>query len=371
MNNKWYHPYIIWSGVWFFIFFVILLIALAQYKFYMVGSGSGSELASFIRTIIDKYNLQIPFREDAAIGYASTILTYLLLLIGFGAICLITALFQNHFQLAHEQQHESEIEARDLRIQMLESNLSTLDLKLKILDQDYEKAVASAHKARKTIDRLEAKLVLESYKNEELLGKLRKAHLKQDEALELVRSIEEDRTRIATDKRNLKANLEEEERLYVDPDRHVVKHLRLNSSWLNSMYKNILFSRRALKNLAEIQNVPEIFPALPEALAIINSITLESLMERDQIPPKNIVSYNTQQLNNFKGPLWEYRFSSDGRIFFGLSRNRIWNIDTILLKRRLPDKIQKYDKYLADTLGKDNDDLMGAQAETPNDRHPS
>ena len=360
MNNKWYHPYIIWSGVWFFVFFVIVLIALAQYKFYMVGSGSGSEVASFIKTVIDKYNLQIPFREDAAVGYASTILTYLLLLIGFGAICLITALFQNHFQLAHEHQHESEIEARDLRIQMLESNLITLDLKLEMLDQDYEKAVAAAHKSRKTIDRMEAKLVLESYKNEELLEKLQKAHLKQDAALELVRSIEEDRTRIVTDKRNLKANLEEEERLYVDPDRPAVKHLKLNSSWLNSMYKNILFSRRALKNLAEVQNVPEIFPALPEALAIINSITLESLMERDQIPPKNIVSYNTQQLNNFNGPLWQYRFSSDGRIFFGLSRNRIWNVDMILLKRRLPDKIQKYDKYLADALGKDNDDLMGA-----------
>ncbi len=371
MNNKWYHPYIIWSGVWFFIFFVIMLIAIVQYKFYMVGSGSGGELASFIKTIIDKYNLQIPFREDAAVGYTITILTYLLVLIGFGAICLITALFQNHFQLAHEQQHESEIEARDLRIQMLESNLKTLDLKLEILDQDYEKAVASAHKARKTIDRLEAKLVQESYKNEELLGKLQKAHLKQDEALELVRSIEVDRTRIAADKRNLKANLEKEERLYVDPGRHVAKNLRLNSSWLNSMYRNILFSRRALKNLAEIQNMPEIFPALPEALASINSIGLEALMGKDQIPPKNIVSYNTQQLSNFRGPLWEYRFSSDGRIFFGLSRNRIWNVDTILLKRRLPDKIQKYDKYLAETLGKDNDELMGAQAETPNDRHAS
>ena len=371
MNNKWYHPYIIWSGVWFFIFFVILLIALAQYRFYMVGSGSGSELASFIKTIIDKYNLQIPFREDAALGYTITILTYLLVLIGFGAICLITALFQNHFQLAHEQQHESEIETLDLRIQMLESNLNTLDLKLEVLDQDYEKAVASAHKARKTIDRLEAKLVQESYKNEELVGKLQKAHLKQDEALELVRSIEEDRKRIVTDKIYLKANLEEEERLHIGPDRHVVKHLRLNSSWLNSMYKNILFSRRALKNLAEIQNVPEIFPALPDALTSINNTSLEALMEKDQIPPKNIVRYNTHHLNNFKGLLWQYRFSSDGRIFFGLSKNRIWNVDMILLKRRLPDKIQKYDKYLADTLGKDNDDLMSAQAEPLNAGHPS
>jgi hypothetical protein len=137
------------------------------------------------------------------------------------------------------------------------------------------------------------------------------------------------------------------------------------------MYKNILFSRRALKNLAEIQNVPEIFPALPDALTSINNTSLEALMEKDQIPPKNIVRYNTHHLNNFKGLLWQYRFSSDGRIFFGLSKNRIWNVDMILLKRRLPDKIQKYDKYLADTLGKDNDDLMSAQAEPLNAGHPS
>jgi cell division protein FtsB len=324
----------------------------------MIANGSGSELTSFLKAIILKYNLQIPFREEAAVGYAFTILTYILVLIGFGAICLITALFQNHFRLAQKQQYESEIEARDLRIQMLESNLKTLDLKLEILDQDYERAVASANKARKTIDKLEAKLVVKSYNNEELLEKLEKAHLKQGEAEGLVRSIEEDRKRIAADRRSLKVNLEEEERLYVDLDRYAVKHPRLNSFWLNSLYKNIFFSRKALKNLAELQNIPQVFPSLPEALSSINSTILDSIMKKDKIPPKSITSYNTQQLNNVKGPLWEYRFSRDGRIFFGLSKKKTWNIDMIVLKRHLPDTIQKYDKYLADTLGKDNDDLI-------------
>ena len=69
----------------------------------------------------------------------------------------------------------------------------------------------------------------------------------------------------------------------------------------------------------------------------------------------------TQPLAHHHGDFWEYRFSTDGRIFFGLSRSRTWNIDTILLKRKFTQNRYKYEKYLEQTLGKDNDDLISAK----------
>jgi len=57
--------------------------------------------------------------------------------------------------------------------------------------------------------------------------------------------------------------------------------------------------------------------------------------------------------------LWEYRFSKDGRIFFGMSQSRTWNIDTVLLKRRFSHNRYKYERFLENTLGKDNHDLTG------------
>jgi hypothetical protein len=63
-------------------------------------------------------------------------------------------------------------------------------------------------------------------------------------------------------------------------------------------------------------------------------------------------------LADHRGDFWEYRFSKDGRIFFGLSKSRTWNIDTVLLKRRFTENRHKYESYLEQTLGKDNDDLQ-------------
>jgi hypothetical protein len=70
-----------------------------------------------------------------------------------------------------------------------------------------------------------------------------------------------------------------------------------------------------------------------------------------------VVRY-TQSLAHHPGDLWEYRFSKDGRLFFGRSRSKIWNIDTILLKRKFTLNRYKYEKHLEQTLGKDNNDLI-------------
>jgi hypothetical protein len=40
-----------------------------------------------------------------------------------------------------------------------------------------------------------------------------------------------------------------------------------------------------------------------------------------------------------------------------MSKTRVWNIDTILLKGRLFDNEQKHEKFLADNIGRDNHDL--------------
>ena len=71
---------------------------------------------------------------------AFTLLSYIMVLVGFAAICAITARFQSHFQEVQEQQYESELETRELRIQVLESNMKSADLRLELLDRRYEKA---------------------------------------------------------------------------------------------------------------------------------------------------------------------------------------------------------------------------------------
>ncbi len=66
----------------------------------------------------------------------------------------------------------------------------------------------------------------------------------------------------------------------------------------------------------------------------------------------------SQPLAHHRGDFWEYRFSKDGRLFFGLSKSKTWNIDTILLKRKFTLNRYKYEKHLEQTLGKDNNDLI-------------
>ncbi len=296
-------------------------------------------------------------------SYFVTLLSYLLFVVGFGAICLISAIYQNHFRRAQEEQFATEIEARNLRIQVLESSREALDLKLKLLDQEHGRALTASQEAQENIRDLEEKLQSEADRNEELQAELQKALQEENQALNLLRSLDLDRQRIAAERMDIASRLAAAEKP-PEEDRYRLKirkakgRLRLKSLWLASLYKNLSFSHRALQNLMEIQEVPDVFPSLPDALAHLNNTTLEALLSGENLPPKTVARFSTQELEHFQGPFWEYRFSADGRIFFGLSQSRTWNIDTILLKRRFPDKKEKYDRYLAGTLGKDNQDLQ-------------
>ena len=309
---------------------------------------------SLRETIWDKNYFQKAWPGESFLGF--TIIGYFLVVVGFAAICSITAKFQSHFQSALEEQHNAELETRDLRIQILESNLKTLDLRLDLLNQEHEKALSSSNKAKKAIDRLVQKLQSESTKNEELENKLGKAQVEHDSALQAIKSINADIEIVAAEKRQLET-MRQAEKLESDHYQHYSRRPK-EYLWLNLVYKNLLFSRRALQNIIELQNVHDVFPSLPDALAVINQSTVESLLAGKGIPSRSVARY-TQPVDHVTGSLWEYRFSKDGRIFFGMSQSRTWNIDTVLLKRRFSHNRHKYKKILENTLGKDNHDLTG------------
>ncbi len=299
-------------------------------------------------------------------SYVVNLLSYLLFVVGFGAICLISAIYQNYFRRAQEEQFETEIEARNLRIQVLESGRDALDLRLKLLDQEHARALIASQEAQENIRDLEEKLQSEAERNEELQAELQKALVDEHRASTMLSSLEQDRQRITAERTDITSRLAAaekpaEEDRYRQKIRKAKARLRLKSYWLAYLYKNLSFSPRALQNLMEVQEVPDVFPSLPDALAHLNSTSLEALRSGESLPPKTVARYATQELEHFQGLFWEYRFSADGRIFFGLSRSRVWNIDTILLKRRFPDKKEKYDRYLAGLLGKDNQDLLPEQ----------
>ncbi|MFZ5452251.1 MAG: hypothetical protein ACOZF2_10355 [Thermodesulfobacteriota bacterium] len=318
-------------------------------------------------TFQDNFGPQRQLFQDwqaaAKAGNIFSTLSYLLFMVGFGAICLISAIYQNYFRRAQEEQFEAEIEVRNLRIQVLEQSRDALDLKLRLLDQDHERALMSVQEAQENIRDLEERLQSEAERNEELQAELRLALRQEKQAQILLRALEQDRRKLAAEKMDIAfllaaAETPQEEERYRRKLKKVRGRLRLNPIWLTSLYPDLSFSPRALQNIGEIQGVTEIFPSLPDALAQINGLSLEGLLSGEKLPPKSLARFNTQELEFFQGPFWEYRFSADGRIFFGISKSRTWNIDTILLKRRFPDKKEKYDRFLATTLGKDNQDLL-------------
>ncbi len=284
-----------------------------------------------------------------------TLIGYFLVLVGFAAICSITAKFQSHFQSALEEQHRSELETRDLRIQVLESNLKTLDLNMRILDQEHDKALSASYKSQRAIDRLVKRLQSESTKNEELEKKLQKAQLEHQNVLQAIRAINEDKELLSAEKRELETLRQAQQSGY--PVQYKPLARPKEYLWLHLVYKNLAFSKRALHNIIENQYAHDIFPSLPDALSAINSLDATSFINGGGgIPSRSVLRY-LQPLSHFKGFLWEYRFSSDGRLFFGMSKSRTWNIDTILLKRHYSHNRHKYEKYLENTLGKDNNDL--------------
>lgn len=284
---------------------------------------------------------------------AFSLLSYILLLVGFAAICAITAKFQSHFQKIQQQQFESELETRELRIQVLESNMKSANLRLQLLDRSHENALTKLTEADNTIAGLERVIRDESNKNEELQETLKNAETVKAEAMAAIAAIEEDRGRIAAELRELESLREVEEMNC--PSTSIPRRSK-EFLWLNLVYKNLHFSRRALQNIIDLKYSHDIMPSLPDALATLNHSSVEALQAGEAMPSRSVVKY-TQTLAHHHGNLWEYRFSADGRIFFGHSKSRTWNIDTILLKRNFTQNRYKYEKYLEQTLGKDNDDL--------------
>ena len=288
--------------------------------------------------------------------FAFTLLSYIMVLVGFAGICAITARFQSHFQKVQEDRYESELETRGLRIQVLESNIRSADLQMELLDRRHEKAKATLNEAKTTISELAMAIEYEANINEELRETLKTAAADRDEAVATMQAIEQDREKIDKELKELEVLREVEEMNRPEASKEKSRRPK-EFLWLNMVYKNLYFSRRALQNIIDLQNSSDIFPSLPDALATLNNSSVGALANGGGLPSRSMVKY-TQPLAYHQGDFWEYRFSKDGRIFFGLSKSKTWNIDTILLKRKFTENRYKYEKILEQTLGKDNNDLI-------------
>ena len=198
-----------------------------------------------------------------------------MVLVGFAGICAISARFQSHFQEVQEKQYEAELETRELRIQVLESNIKSADLRLELLDRSQEKAQTRLNEAKGTIAGMESAIQYESSRNEELQDNLRKAEAERDEALATMQAIEQDREKIAKELKELEVLKEVEEMNHPEASKEKARRPK-EFLWLNMVYKNLHFSRRALQNIIDLQNSPDIFPSLPDALATLNNSSVES-----------------------------------------------------------------------------------------------
>ena len=318
-------------------------------RLYLIDRGS----SSFKETLGRAYGKILTPSESV---FAFTLLSYMMVLVGFAGICAISARFQSHFQQVQEKQYETELETRELRIQVLESNIKAADLRLELLDRRYEQAQAVMNATKSAIAGLEQTIQYESSRNEELGDSLRQAEAERDEALTTMQAIDQDRGKIAQELKELEVLKEVEEMNRPESAKESARRPK-EFLWLNMVYKNLHFSRRALQNIIDLQNSSDVFPALPDALAALNGSSVESLAGGGALPSRSVVRYS-QPLAHHRGDFWEYRFSKDGRLFFGLSRSKTWNIDTILLKRKFTLNRYKYEKHLEQTLGKDNNDLV-------------
>ena len=185
---------------------------------------------------------------------------------------------------------------------------------------------------------------------------LAQAETERDEAVALMQAIDQDREKIAQELKELEVLKEVEEMNHPELSREKARRPK-EFLWINMVYRNLYFSKRALQNIIDLQNSPDIFPSLPDALAALNGSSVEALANGGALPSRSVARY-TQPLAHHRGDLWEYRFSQDGRLFFGRSRSKTWSIDTILLKRKFTLNRYKYEKHLEQTLGKDNNDLI-------------
>ena len=101
--------------------------------------------------------------------------------------------------------------------------------------------------------------------------------------MELIQSIELDRERITKELKELEVLKEVEEMNSPEAPKEVARRPK-EFLWLNLVYKNLYFSRRALQNIIELQYSHDIFPSLPDALAALNNCSVESLLERRRHP---------------------------------------------------------------------------------------
>ena len=310
------------------------------------------ESYSFQETLGQAYGKILTPSESV---FAFTLLSSIMGLVGFAGICAISARFQSHFQQVQEKQYETELETRELRIQVLESNIKSADLRLELLDRRYEQAQAVLSGAKGTIAGLEMAIQYETSRNEELRQSLVQAETERDEAIATLQAIDQDREKIAHELKELEVLKEVEEMNRPEASKENARRPK-EFLWLNMVYKNLYFSRRAWQNIIDLQNSPDVFPSLPDALAALNGSSIESLANGGALPARSVARYS-QPLAHHRGDFWEYRFSKDGRLFFGLSKSKTWNIDTILLKRKFTLNRYKYEKHLEQTLGKDNNDL--------------
>ncbi|MGB8872545.1 MAG: hypothetical protein WCB64_06240 [Desulfobaccales bacterium] len=346
-------------------------------KFYFLSQDPAAQ-PSLTGPYTDAQALLVPQEESAALGrlylvnkepqglgrllpphnVVSTLslLSYFMVLVGFAAICAITARYQRQSEELREDWYASELEAREVRIQNLETKIRAADLRLELLDLSQEAVQAELIGANDTIAALEQAVQHQSRKSKKMQEGLKEAESARNEALDKMQVIELDREGILKELKELEALREVEELNYPDPAKKKARRPQ-EFPWLNMAYRNLHFSRRALQDILDLQNSPDIFPSLPDALATLNNTGIEDLKSGAAIPSRSAVHYS-QQLADHRGDFWEYRFSKDGRIFFGLSKSRTWNIDTVLLKRRFTENRHKYESYLEQTLGKDNDDLQ-------------
>ena len=122
--------------------------------------------------------------------------------------------------------------------------------------------------------------------------------------------IELDREGILKELKELEALREVEELNYPDPAKKKARRPQ-EFPWLNMAYRNLHFSRRALQDILDLQNSPDIFPSLPDALATLNNTGIEDLKAGVAIPSRSAVPYS-QSLAHHRGDLGNTAFPRMG-----------------------------------------------------------
>ena len=106
-----------------------------------------------------------------------------MVLVGFAAICAITARYQRQSEELREDWYASELEAREVRIQNLETKIRAADLRLELLDRNREAAQDELNDANDTIPPLQEAVQHQSRKSKKMQESLQEAESARNEAL--------------------------------------------------------------------------------------------------------------------------------------------------------------------------------------------